>query len=134
MKKIYLALGFILIGLTGCQLVSPIFVDYNGVRRDVATWINQQSLLSMQQKRSLTQLSKAQQKVYSLDLNNREAVLNVAKENQMALHCANLHHVSDKKIQQLQQHIFDASSWAKFQQFEQTAPQIKLDASSIQCE
>lgn len=134
MKKIYIAFSFVLIALTGCQMVSPIFVNYNGVRRDVATWINQQTFLSMQQKRSLAQISKAQQKVYRLDLNNHDAVFSVAKENQIAIHCANINHVSDKKIKQLQQHIFDESSWAKFQQFEQSAPQIKLDANTIQCD
>lgn len=35
--------------LSACQIISPIFVDYNGVRRDVAQWINQQQLMSMQQ-------------------------------------------------------------------------------------
>ena len=49
--------------LSACQTISPIFVDYNGVRRDVAQWINQQQLMSMQQKRSLAQLSRAQQKI-----------------------------------------------------------------------
>jgi hypothetical protein len=44
--------------LSACQIISPIFVDYNGVRRDVAQWINQQQLMSMQQKRSLAQLSR----------------------------------------------------------------------------
>lgn len=34
--------------LSACQIISPIFVDYNGVRRDVAQWINQQQLMSMQ--------------------------------------------------------------------------------------
>ena len=81
MKKLYLAFSFVLIALTGCQMVSPIFVNYNGVRRDVATWINQQTFLSMQQKRSLAQISKAQQKVYRLDLNNHDAVFSEAKEN-----------------------------------------------------
>ena len=53
--------------LTACQVVSPIFVDYNGVRMDVAKWINNHQLLTMQQKRSLAQLSKAQQKLGSVD-------------------------------------------------------------------
>lgn len=53
----------LLIGLSSlgaCQIISPIFVDYNGVRRDVAQWINEQQLMSMQQKRSLAQLSRAE--------------------------------------------------------------------------
>ena len=62
-----ITLGLIISISAGCQVVSPLFVDYNGVRRDVAKWINHQQLLSMQQKRSLVQLSKAQQQLYYID-------------------------------------------------------------------
>lgn len=46
-----ITLGLIISISAGCQVVSPVFVDYNGVRRDVAKWINHQQLLSMQQKK-----------------------------------------------------------------------------------
>lgn len=125
-----LLLGF---GLSGCQLISPIFVDYNGVRMDVAKWINKQTLLSMQQKRSLVQLSKAQQKIQNFSALDQAKSFAVAKENAIAMHCANLH-LSQKKIEQLQVHIFDTKKQQILQNYQQHAPMIKLDEKSIQCD
>ncbi|WP_162689732.1 hypothetical protein [Acinetobacter sp. CFCC 11171] len=88
-KKICLTLSLTVMTLTGCQIVSPIFVDYNGVRRDVATWINKQPLLSMQQKRSMAQLSRAQQPIIRLDFNDQEKLVSVARANEAAMYCAN---------------------------------------------
>lgn len=134
MKKSILALSCVISSLVGCQLISPIFVDYNGVRRDVAQWINGQTLLSMQQKRSLAQLSKAQQPIVRLNLDDSTAVHSIAKNNQIALQCAQIHHVSANKIKKLQEHIFNPANLEKLKQFEQVAPKFKLDAQSIQCE
>lgn len=85
-----IAINLIAVLSTGCQLISPLFVDYNGVRGDVASWINNQQLLSMQQKRSLVQLSKAQQKLYQIEQIPEDQKLAIAKQNQIALHCAYL--------------------------------------------
>ena len=82
---------------TGCQVISPVFVDYNGVRRDVAQWINQHTFLSMQQKRSMAQLSRAQQKIVRFADLNAEQQLELARENQIALSCAS-QRLSQKKI------------------------------------
>ena len=133
MKKALLTIS-LLTTLTACQLVSPIFVEYNGVRMDVAQWINQQHLLSMQQKRSLAQLSKAQQKLVGIDQIQDSQKLTIAKENSMALHCAQ-QSLSEDKIQQLQQQVFGKDDLARilnlyYQQF----PKIKLDANTIECE
>ena len=76
-----ITLGLIISISAGCQVVSPVFVDYNGVRRDVAKWINHQQLLSMQQKRSLVQLSKAQQQLYYIDKIPVEQKLALATQN-----------------------------------------------------
>lgn len=120
--------------LSACQLISPIFVDYNGVRRDVATWINQQQLLSMQQKRSLAQLSKAQQRLVRIDQIQDSQKLAIAKENSIALHCAQ-QHLSEHKIQQLQQQVFGQNQHARILAiYDQEFPKIKLDVNSIQCE
>lgn len=120
--------------LGGCQLISPLFVDYYGVRRDVAQWINHQTFLSMQQKRSLAQLSKAQQPLSRIDRIPEQQKLEVAKNNQIALYCAH-QHVSDQKIDQLQTQIFGAEQkQAILARYQSTFPQVKLDATSIQCE
>ena len=119
--------------LSACQIISPIFVDYNGVRRDVAKWINQQQLMSMQQKRSLAQLSRAQQKIERYPEYDQTQRLAVTRENQIALHCVRLH-VTEHKIQQLQQKIYAGETQTILNRYEQLSPQIKLDPTSIRCD
>lgn len=119
--------------LSACQIISPIFVDYNGVRRDVAQWINQQQLMSIQQKRSLAQLSRAQQKIEPYPEYEQSQRLAVTRENQIALHCARLH-VTEHKIRQLQQKIYAGETQTILNRYEQLSPQIKLDPTSIRCD
>ena len=119
--------------LSACQIISPIFVDYNGVRRDVAQWINQQQLMSMQQKRSLAQLSRAQQKIERYPEYDQTQRLAVTRENQIALHCVRLH-VTEHKIRQLQQKIYAGETQTILNRYEQLSPQIKLDPTSIRCD
>ena len=120
--------------ITGCQIISPIFIDYNGVRMDVAQWINHQQLLTMQQKRSLAQLSKAQQKLYRIEQIPEDQKLAIAKQNQIALHCA-YQHLSEHKIKQLQAMVLGQDKKdAILKKYAQEFPQIKLAASAIQCE
>lgn len=129
-------ISILLIGLSSlsaCQIISPIFVDYNGVRRDVAQWINQQQLMSMQQKRSLAQLSRAQQKIERYPEYDQTQRLAVTRENQIALHCVRLH-VTEHKIQQLQQKIYAGETQTILNRYEQLSPQIKLDPTSIRCD
>ena len=128
------AISLVAILITGCQVISPLFVDYNGVRMDVARWINNQQLLSMQQKRSLAQLSKAQQKLYRIEQIPENQKLAVAKQNQIALHCA-YQHLSEHKIKQLQAMVLGQDKKdAILKKYAQEFPQIKLAVSAIQCE
>ena len=120
--------------LSACQAISPIFVDYNGVRRDVAEWINGQNLLSMQQKRSLAQLSRAEQPLLHADKAEDPATrLALAKSHQEAMHCANLV-LSAKKIDQLQTQVWGADKARVLAYYQQHFPKLKLDANSIQCD
>ena len=131
MKKI--ALTVLLFTLSGCQLISPIFVDYYGVRMDAAKWINHQTFLSMQQKRSLAQLSKASQPLNKFSTQDSQQRFELAKQYQIAMHCAH-QHVTDQKINQLQQIIFGNEKEHILMNYQQLAPQFKLDAQSIHCE
>ena len=134
-QKIKLLVLLLVIGnLTACQLLSPIFVDYTGVRMDVAKWINRQPLLSMQQKRSLVQLSKAQQKIHSIENLSEAQKLKIAQENSIALHCAGLY-LNQNKIEQLQSQVFgDVEKQQILARYKQQFPKVKLDSRSIQCE
>ena len=129
-----ISISLIAVVSTGCQVISPLFVDYNGVRMDVARWINNQQLLSMQQKRSLAQLSKAQQKLYRIEQIPEDQKPAIAKQNQIALHCA-YQHLSEHKIKQLQAVVFGQDKKdVILEKYNQEFPQIKLAASAIQCE
>lgn len=132
-KKACLTLSLTVMTLTGCQIVSPIFVDYNGVRRDVATWINKQPLLSMQQKRSMAQLSRAQQPIIRLDFNDQEKLVSVARANEAAMYCAN-QYLSARQIQRLQKQIFPEDALHKLSLLEQQALHITLTEQEKRCD
>ncbi|WP_180105911.1 MULTISPECIES: hypothetical protein [unclassified Acinetobacter] len=132
-KKTCLTLSLAVMTLTGCQIVSPIFVDYNGVRRDVATWINKQPLLSMQQKRSMAQLSRAQQPIIRLDFNDQEKLVSVARANEAAMYCAN-QYLSARQIQRLQKQIFPEDTLHKLSLLEQQALHITLTEQEKRCD
>ncbi len=133
MKIKSLTLFLSLIMLTACQVISPTFVDYNGVRMDVAKWINQHQLLNMQQKRSLVQLSKAQQQLDHINNISEAQKFSIAKENSIAMHCAQ-QHLTESQISQLQQQIFGKEKQKILTIYDQQFPKIKLDVQTIQCE
>ena len=56
-------LSSLVVGLSSCALVSPIFVDHNGVRRDVAQFINSKMSYSIADRRVLVAYAKGQQKI-----------------------------------------------------------------------
>jgi hypothetical protein len=119
---------------SGCQVISPLFVDYNGVRMDVAKWINNHQLLSMQQKRSLVQLSKAQQKLYQIENKSEEQRIQIIKENMIAMHCAQPY-LTEHKIKQLQNQIFDHDEKQQILDiYNQQRQKITIDLNSVQCE
>ncbi|RZG45968.1 hypothetical protein [Acinetobacter wuhouensis] len=130
-KSLVLILSLTL--LTACQTISPIFVDYNGVRMDVAKWINQHQLLSMQQKRSMVQLSNAQQQLQRIDNISETQKLAIAKDNSIAMHCAQ-QHLTESQISQLQQQIFGDDKQRILEIYDQKFPKLKLDVNAIQCE
>ena len=47
----------------GCQLISPILTNYNGVRMDVAHYINQSWYFGLKEREILVEYAKAQQQV-----------------------------------------------------------------------
>ena len=118
--------------LSACQLASPIFVNYNGVRMDVASWINKQPLMSMKQKRSLAELSKAQQRLLRFHEYDAATRLEVTMQNEQAMYCAQ-QSVSDSKIKSLQEKIYSEKLDEVMLQYQQLKPQIKLNVQQIIC-
>ena len=62
MKPFYL-MSICLILLTGCQFISPIVTNYNGVRMDVAHYINHSWRFSLKERDVLVDYAKAQQQL-----------------------------------------------------------------------
>lgn len=119
---------------SGCQVISSIFVDYNGVRMDVAKWINHHPFLSMQQKRSLVELSKAQQKLSQIKNKQEEQRTQIIEENIIAMHCARPY-LSAEKIKQLQNQIFDHDQKQHILDlYDQERQKTKIDLNTVQCE
>ena len=119
--------------LSACQVISPIFVNYNGVRMDVAKWINHQPFMTMQQKRSLVELSKAQQKLKRFPEYDHAKQLEITKQNQIAMYCAE-RIVTEHKIKQLQHQIYAEELDLVLGQYNKLAPKIPLESSQIKCD
>lgn len=132
LKLLLIALSLAI--LTACQVISPVFVDYNGVRMDVAKWINGHQLLSMQQKRSMVQLAKAQQALYRFEQQTVAQQEQIIVDNQVALHCAEPY-LSAKQIAQLQDQIFEPQEKAQaLHTLQIESAKVKVDLSQARCE
>lgn len=100
---------------------------------DVARWINTQALLSMQQKRSLVQLSKAQQRLYRINEASESVQQEIAIQNAVALQCAR-RNVSERKIRQLQDQVPDENRQQYLKVLNQQSDGLKLDPTKVHCE
>lgn len=131
-KFLFMSVCFSL--FTGCQVITPVFVDYQGVRMDVAKWINGHQLMSMQQKRSLVQLAKAQQPVYAFAQKSPEQQIQILEANQIAMHCAR-QHLSSMQIEQLQDQIFGPAEKAQASRILALESQkVSVDLTQAVCE
>lgn len=118
---------------SGCQIISPIFVDYYDVRMDVAAWINNHQLLSMRQKHFLVQLTKAQQKLYKIETKQEEQRTQIITENMIVMHCAEKY-LTQRKIEQLQNQFFDSDEKQHILNFySQQRQKINIDLDSVKC-
>lgn len=89
----------------------------------------------MQQKRSLSQLSHAQQRLVRIDNISNEQKLEISQQNSIALHCAQ--QVSTiNKIKQLQLKVFSDELEKKrvLEKYDQEFPKVKIDISKIHCD
>ena len=132
MKNNFLIFLFSFSLLSACQTTHPALVDYNGVDVEIATWIKHQKL-STQQKTSLVQLSKAQQKLIDIENIQDNQKFTIAKENAIAMHCAH-QRLTENKNNQLQDQIFGQSKFQILEIYKQQFPKLKIDVNSIQCE
>jgi hypothetical protein len=120
--------------LTACQAISPIFVDYHGVRRDVAQWINHKNLLSMQQKRDLVAIAQVEQ---TLNRIKRSSTIEERQTFAAEYHTAYVCHASQlnpKHVKALQLQIYEPSQLTDLHRFyENNLRQLEPKPSDIQC-
>ncbi len=120
--------------LSGCQLVAPLMVDYNGVRRDVAEFINGHLWFTIPQKRILVEYAKGQQKILTADRLSPEAQQALAQERYEGRYCA-AQKIAVSKLDQVDEKIFvyadQQQRWQQIQQLQQT---LKLDVQQLNCE
>ena len=126
-------LSSLVVGLSSCALVSPIFVDYNGVRRDVAQFINSKMSYSIADRHVLVAYAKGQQKILTVHQLNAAAQQQLAYERAVGRYCAS-QHISLKKLNQVDAKIFAHSDQqANWQQIQNLQMQIQLDTAQIDC-
>ncbi|MFV5453217.1 hypothetical protein [Acinetobacter towneri] len=126
-------LSSLVVGLSSCALVSPIFVDYNGVRRDVAQFINSKMSYSIADRRVLVAYAKGQQKILTADRLSPEAQQQLAYERAVGRYCAS-QHISLKKLNQVDAKIFSyPDQQANWQHIQNLQMQIQLNTNNIDC-
>ena len=129
----WLAVAGLALSLGACQVVGPILVDYNGVRRDVAQYINSKMSYSFADKRVLVAYAKGQQKILTADRLSPEAQQQLAYERAVGRYCAS-QHISLKKLNQIDAKIFSyPDQQANWQHIQNLQMQIQLDTNNIDC-
>ena len=129
----WLAVAGLALSLGACQVVGPILVDYNGVRRDVAQYINSKMSYSFADKHVLVAYAKGQQKILTADRLSPEAQQQLAYERAVGRYCAS-QHISLKKLNQVDAKIFSyPDQQANWQQIQNLQMQIQLDTNNIDC-
>ena len=126
---IYMAVSL----LGACSLISPLVVDYNGVRRDVATSINQNPLLSISNRQVLVAYAKEQQKILSSQYQSEDKQKLLAQERAIGTYCSQ-QKISAKKLNWVDSKIFalpDQQEKLKLNQSLQST--IKLNTNEIDC-
>lgn len=112
MKMKILVSSALLLSLSACQLISPLVIDYNGVRRDVATYINNSLFFSIADRKILVEYAKEQQKVLNFDQLNRDQQKQLAHDRAIGRYCA-AQQISMKKLNLVDSHIFSLAEHQK---------------------
>ena len=129
----WLAVAGLALSLGACQVVGPILVDYNGVRRDVAQYINSKMSYGFADKRVLVAYANGQQKILTADRLSPEAQQQLAYERAVGRYCAS-QHISLKKLNQVDAKIFSyPDQQANWQHIQNLQMQIQLDTNNIDC-
>lgn len=119
--------------LTSCSVISPLVVDYNGVRMDVAKAINNNITLSISDRKTLVAYAKDQQKILSSQYATDDLQQQLAIDRKTLKYCA-LQNVSEKKLTWVDSKIFVLSDQIeKLKNAQQLEKQIELNTENLDC-
>ena len=122
------------VALSSCQLISPMITNYNGVRRDVAAYINSNLLFSLKDREILVNYAKGQQQILTADRLSPTAQQNLALERAEGRYCAS-QHISLKKLNLVDHQIFALPEHqANWQHIQNLQMQINLTPENMNCE
>ncbi|MFC6052463.1 hypothetical protein ACFPT0_06310 [Acinetobacter portensis] len=127
------SISIAILSLTACSIISPLVVNYNGVRRDVATAINQNSLLTISSRQVLVAYAKEQQKILSSQYQSNDQQQLLAKERAIGTYCSQ-QKVSTKKLNWVDSKIFALPEQQEKLKYNQALQSnINLDTTQIDC-
>ena len=108
--------------------------NYNGVRRDVAAYINSNQLFSLKDWEILVNYAKGQQKILTADHLSPIAQQNLALERAVGRYCAS-EHISLKKLNLVDHQIFALPEHqANWQHIQNLQTQINLTPENLHCD
>ncbi|WP_298144242.1 hypothetical protein [uncultured Acinetobacter sp.] len=134
MLKFLILNSLILMALPACQLISPIVTDYNGVRMDVAHYINHSWRFSLKERDTLVAYAKQQQKITAWQRLNPTEQHNLAQQRLMGRYCAT-QKMSPKKLDLVDAQIFaDVGAQRNLAAMHQLQHNLQLNLDTIDCD
>ena len=133
--KFKVGITILLIGLvsSSCSVISPLVINYNGVRGDVATTINHNMRLSLSDRKVLVEYAKEQQKILNSAYQNDSAQHELAEQRAIGRYCS-LQKVSQRKLDWVDQKIFALEEQQeKFKYMQSLQQQVELNPTLIDC-
>ena len=131
--KILTVSAICLILLTGCQLISPILTNYNGVRMDVAHYINNSWRFGLKERDVLVAYAKEQQKVTTWTRLNDTERHRLAEQRLFGRYCAE-QKISAKKLDLIDQKIFaNSESQMMLVAMYRLQQKMQLDLNNTDC-
>ncbi len=118
---------------SGCQLISPIINNYNGVRMDVAHEINHAWHLSFKQRQILIEYAKQQQKITAWSRLTPAERSELAQARLLGRHCT-MQRIRAGSLTWIDTQIFaDAQAYAQYMAMQQMQQKMQLDLQKINC-
>ena len=133
MLKTCLSIIALSFSVSACQLISPLITNYNGVRMDVAHYINHNRSFSLKERAILVEYAKAQQQITAWQRLSPEQQMTLAEQRWIGRWCSE-QKIAAKKLDLVDAQIFaDVSAQQKWRLLQAQQADLKLDVKEINC-